>query len=293
MKDILYKEILEEVNNIEIIDTHEHIMSLEEVNQESQHLFRLFENSYANLDFISAGMPPDTWNKKNLYQILTVFKKYYPKVALTTFVRNISRSLYDLYGIESDKISEDNYKESSIKIRDSYKRSDWYEYVLRDKTKIKISLLDSFWNVENICFDKNLFIPVLRTNAFILGRKYISPFPQGKLEHSTIERISKSWGADLDCFESYIDIIDTAITKYKRLGCPAIKIGTAYQRSLHFEKISTKDAKSIYKKNPGKLDFINQKKLQDFMAHYLIQKAGKEVMVIQTHIVPLQGMGAL
>ena len=54
-----YQTLLDRIQEIEIIDTHEHILSQEDVRKDPLHLFRLFENSYARLDFTSAGMPVD------------------------------------------------------------------------------------------------------------------------------------------------------------------------------------------------------------------------------------------
>ena len=248
MNDILYKKILTEINEIKIIDTHEHIMSLTEVNKEQQNVFKMFENSYANLDLISSGMPPGTFNKKNLDDIWQIFKKYQEKTSMTTFFRNIIRALKDLYDLDDDMLSDNTYQVLSKKIEEAYQKQDWYRYVLKEKSKIEVSLLDSFWNVENFQFDKSLFLPVLRTNPFILGREYISSFTKGKRSHSTIEDISEAWCFNIDHFESYLDLISTAIRKYKNNGCPAVKIGTAYERSLYFEKIPINLAKSIYKK---------------------------------------------
>ena len=283
MENILYKEILEKINDMEIIDTHEHIRSQEEVNRESINVFRVFENSYARLDYISAGMPPKIWSKDDIKEIWKTFKEYQKKVSLTTFVKNIIRSLQDLYGLEGDFITEDNWLDLSEKIKEAYQRNDWYNYVLKKQAKFKISLLDSSWSVEKFDYDKSLFIPILRTNPFILGRKYTSPFVKGKYVRTSIEKISESWKIKIDDFESYMTIVDTAIQKYKKMGCPAIKIATAYQRSLYFEKVSRNTAASIYAKNPETITPDEQKKLQDYITHYLIQKATEENMVVQIH----------
>ncbi|MDD4362815.1 MAG: hypothetical protein PHD33_01205, partial [Atribacterota bacterium] len=277
------RDIFSEICKMEIIDTHEHIMSQEEVKEEVVHLFKVFENSYANLDLISAGMSPDIWEKKNLVEIWEEFKKYQPHVLLTTFVKNILYSLKELYGLNTGEIKEDNYQEISEKITDSYNSNNWYKYVLKEKANIKISMLDAFWNVENFNYDRELFIPVLRTNAFILGREYSSPFPKGKWAHSTIESISEAWGVSIDDFESYLEIIKLAIKKYKKIGCPAVKIGTAYHRSLYFEKTDKREAAVIYKKDPKRISLSEQKKLQDFMAHYIIHPATSAEMAVQIH----------
>jgi len=117
----------------------------------------------------------------------------------------------------------------------------------------------------------------------ILGRKYIPPFANALFGHTTIEKIAQAWNISLDDFESYQSIVDIAIQKYKKKSSPAIKIATAYARSLYFEKVPKNEAKLIYAKDPAIVTFDEQKKLQDYMAHYIIQKATEENLPVQIH----------
>jgi len=278
-----YNTILEQINEIEIIDTHEHIMSQEEINQEPVNIFKVFENSYAKYDFNSAGFPQEIWKRKDPKEIWKIFKEFQKKISLTSFTRNVIRFLQDLYGLEGDFITDDNWIILSKKVKEAYKDENWYNYVLKKRSKFKISFLDSYWSVEKFNYDPKFFIPVLRTDAMILGRKYIPPFANTLFGHTTIEKIAQVWNISLDDFESFQSIVDIAIQKYKKKNCPAIKIATAYVRSLYFEKVPKNKAKLIYAKDLATVTFDEQKKLQDYMAHYIIQKATKENLPVQIH----------
>ena len=283
MKDRLYTKLLERIQEIEIIDTHEHIMRQEEVRKEGLNLFRVFEYSYARLDFTSAGMPPEVWEKDNAREIWAVWRGFQEQVGLTCFFKNIIRALQDLYGLEGNRITEDNWPELSEKIVKAYERRDWYEYVLNKRVKVRISFLDNFWSVGKFAFDPAIFVPVLRTNPLILGRGFVSQYPKGKFAHTLVEELAREWEISLEDFESYLMLIDTAIRKYKGHGALAVKIGTAYERSLFFEKVSRDEAARLYAKAPTELSANEQKKLQDFMAHYVIQKATQEDLPVQIH----------
>lgn len=279
----LYNKILEQINEIEIIDTHEHIRSQEEINQGPVHLFKVFEKSYARRDYNSAGFPQEIWQRQDPKEIWKSFKEFQKKVSLTTFNRSTIRFLHDLYGLEGEFITEDNWIELSEKVKKAYKNKNWYNYVLKKRSKFKISFLDSFWSVERFNYNPKFFIPILRADAMILGRKYIPPNADVLYEHTTIEKLSHAWNISLDDFESYQSVVDIAIQKYKKRGSPAIKIGTAYVRSLYFEKVPRNEAKLIYAKDPGKITPNDQKKLQDYMFHYIIQKATEEKLPVQIH----------
>ncbi len=278
-----YGTLLERIQEIDIIDTHEHILRREDVLQDPLHLFRVFENSYARLDLTSAGMPPETWQAPESNALWRTFKMYQRHVDQTCFYRNIIRSLQDLYGLKGDRITEKNWPELSEKVQAMYQRQDWYAYVLRQKARFAISMLDTFWSVEAFAFDPDLFVPVLRTNPLILGRRFVSRFPKGLKPPTTVETLANEWKITLDDLDAYLALVDLAIGKYKTQGAPAVKIGTAYERILFFEKVSKNEAARLYGKRPETLTPREQKRLQDFVAHYTIRQATTHGLPVQIH----------
>jgi hypothetical protein len=277
------EDLLESLREMEIIDTHEHIMSLQEVKQEPLHLFRVFENSYARLDFTTAGMPPEVWQEEDPEDIWAVWKTFQDRVGLTSFVKNIIRALQDLYGLQGSTITQDNWRELSERVIEAYENQAWYFYVLKQRARFRVSFLDKFWSVEKFDHDPELFAPVLRTNPFILGRGFVSGYPLGKVLHTAVEEVARQWGFGLKTFESYLSLIDTAIQRYRDHGAPAVKIGTAYERSLFFENISRDVAARLYARNPVDLSKDEQRKLQDFMAHHVVRKATEAGLPVQIH----------
>jgi len=278
-----YETLFEKIREIEIIDTHEHILSREDVLRDPLHLFKVFENSYARLDFTSAGMPMEAWQSSDPASVWNVFKTYQRHVESTCFFRNIIRALQDLYGLKGDRITETDWPELSERVQAAYQRKDWYHEVLGKKARFKTSLLDTFWSVEAFAFDPDLFVPVLRTNPLILGRQFVSLFPKGLKPPTTVEILSDAWKVTIDGFEAYLALIDLAIKKYKAQGAPAVKIGTAYERILFFDKVSRNEAARLYVKRPGSPAPDDQKRLQDFMAHYIIRRATAEGLPVQIH----------
>jgi predicted TIM-barrel fold metal-dependent hydrolase len=100
---------------------------------------------------------------------------------------------------------------------------------------------------------------------------------------TTVEDLAREWDVDLEEFESYLSLIDTAIRKYKGRGAPAVKIGTAYERTLLFERVSRDEAARLYARPSTELTLDERKKLQDFMAHYVIGRATEENLPVQIH----------
>jgi len=279
----LEKQLLDEINKIKIIDTHEHLMERQEIIDQGVGVPELFKYSYTYLDLLNSGMPKDIFKNKDNNEIWEMLEDYQKKLKLTSSMRTLTRSLKDLYGFDKGMVTRDNWQHIDNVIKEAYKNKDWYREILQDKCNFSISLLDHYWNVDKIPYNSKYFLPILRVDPFILGRKYKSPYPEEQNSHTTVEEISKEWGVNINTFDEYIALVDMSIKKYKHFGCPAIKICTAYERSLLFEVCEEHVARKLYSKNPDVLSSEEREKLQNYMAHYIIKEAMKNDMPIQIH----------
>jgi hypothetical protein len=57
------ERLREEIDQIPIVDTHEHILPRKEVLKTQVDLFAFLERSYLNADLVSAGMPVGAWER--------------------------------------------------------------------------------------------------------------------------------------------------------------------------------------------------------------------------------------
>ncbi|HHT01614.1 MAG TPA: amidohydrolase family protein [Firmicutes bacterium] len=277
-------DLLDAIWNIPIADSHEHIMSMAEVKQDPVNLFKVFMNSYARLDLVSAGMPPQAQDLDHDPEAMwPVFEKYQPYVLQTSYYRNIIRALQGLYGLKEDRLTAENWRSLSERVTAAYERDDWYHHVLREQGNVQVSLLDTFWSVDQFTFDPSLFRPVLRTNPLIFGRGFQSAYPKGRVEHTKVEDVAAAFDCPLDTFADYLAMIRTVIKRYKEAGAPAVKIGTAYERTLDFRPVPDDEAAALYAKQPAGLSETENRRLQDFMARYIITVASEEGLPIQIH----------
>jgi predicted TIM-barrel fold metal-dependent hydrolase len=65
----------------------------------------------------------------------------------------------------------------------------------------------------------------------------------------------------------------------------------AYSRTLYYEDIPYEEAKDLYSRPSGSLTNAEAKKLQDFMFHWVIQKATEHELPVQIHTGYLAGNG--
>ena len=279
----LIADIYQALTKIPLIDCHEHILEYASAKNETLGALETISRSYAALDFIAAGMEPDIWKSEDRELVWKYFTRYQPYVRNTNFYKCVIRTLKDLFGLESTQLDRQQEKQITQKIQAAYARNDWYEEVLKKRCNIAVSILDNYWSIEEFKHDPDFFVPSLRVDPFILGRKYNSPWVAAQNSHSTVEGIASAWSMGLDTFEAYLELIESAFSRYLAKGCPAIKICVAYERDMYFSPCSQGKAKGLYDKSSESLTAAERIELGNFMAHHIIQLAIESELPVQIH----------
>ena len=104
-------DLLDAIWNIPIADSHEHIMSMAEVKQDPVNLFKVFMNSYARLDLVSAGMPPQAQDLDVTGNVWPLFKN----INLTScrHLLPTSSGLCRIYMGSEDRLTAENWRSLS------------------------------------------------------------------------------------------------------------------------------------------------------------------------------------
>lgn len=281
-----YQRLKNVVDEIWLVDTHEHLM-MEVARLETKiDLFYLFPH-YASSDLVSSGMSPEDLeyirNPENpLKERWNKFKPYWEKTRNTAYSKCLIIAVKDLFGI--DDINENTYEEINKKIIESNKKG-WYEYVLKEKAKIDVSILDVLdrysKGVEYITGE--YFVRVKRFDNFIR----INPKNLSSIKDYTKTSISK-----LDDLILALDIaFKKAIEEEKIIG---VKSGLAYSRILRYDDVPKVEAEKVFNKIfllKEKVSDEETKKLEDFMMHQVIQHAIKYNLPIQIHTGLQEGNG--
>ncbi|MCJ7679343.1 MAG: amidohydrolase family protein [Candidatus Aminicenantes bacterium] len=115
----------------------------------------------------------------------------------------------------------------------------------------------------------------------------VSPEFKRSLDHYSerVNNLSASLRAPVGDFIDYLRFVDRILADYGRQGAVALKVASAYIRSLHFDDPSFEDAASVYRMGlEGRLwDKSDYKRLQDFIARHIFLKAGELNLPIHFH----------
>ncbi len=274
----VYERIKKAVDNIWLINTHEHLISEDGRLTLTTDLFYLL-NSYVKHDLISSGMKEEDLEfvlepDNPLEERWDKFHPYWEKTKNTGYALCLTIAVRDLFGIED--INENTYKELNEILLASNKKG-WYKYVLKDRALIDVSILDPLEKITKIDSNnsKEYFVKVKRFDKFVT------------INNKRINEIEKQANVKIYALTDLLNVLDAEFRKaIIEEGIVGIKSGLAYGRILYYEDVPQAEAENIFNKMFQRRQLLTideSKKLQDFMMHQVIEYASKYGLPIQIH----------
>ncbi|MCJ7473426.1 MAG: amidohydrolase family protein, partial [Actinobacteria bacterium] len=294
----LYNDILEYINTLEIIDTHEHLPCREEDRDMEADVLKEFLGHYFSRDLISAGLPMQDYDRI-IEEELPIMEKwkmvepYWEVSRYTGYGRSLDIVARDIYGIE--RIDGSTIEELNEKFLKTLKPGH-FKKILKDKCKIKTSLL----NVEtqakkydpreerSIHCDKEFFSPVYRIKDLVHPNFW-----------SQIVKVEKQSGIRITSFSRWLEATETLIDKAYSMGAVALKNGLAYVRTLKYERVERSIAEEEFNRifntkhmpDWGDRPAPTGKAFQDYMFHFILDIANRKNLIVQIHTGIQEGSG--
>ncbi|OQA21750.1 MAG: Uronate isomerase [Actinobacteria bacterium ADurb.Bin346] len=289
----LFNQISESVSPMPVFDTHEHLMHEEERRQNSLDVFYLFSH-YVASDLGSSGMTESDYNRLfdqsiDISKRWEIFFPHFENVKNTSYTKIVLESIKDLFGIE--ELNENTYIELSKKLEDT-KKINWYDKVLNEKSNIR-HMLNFIENMPGI----NNQEPQARKDM-VAVKNFEDIICICCMED--IFRLEQKYSVSIYSLKDYLSLIDRVFEESADTGYKVLKIVIAYFRTINFEETSLYDAEIVFSrifklKDYGffeRVDFLSKdelKPLQDFLVHYIIQKAIAREWPVQIHTGLLNG----
>ena len=286
-----YETIREYVDSLHIIDTHEHLPksgadSAARAMNPRWDILSEYLLHYMSSDLRSAGLPAADLSKTvcadtPIETRWALVEPYWNAVRHTGYARALDLTVRDLYGVPG--LHRDTIAEADKKFRAANTNANWYETVLKDKSKIIISLLDS-----NLDCDPRYFRSVFRLEPYFFPRQW-----------DEVRQVEQSYGSAIHCFEDWLDACAAAIENAVAKGVAAYKIGMAYKRSLAVERPVRHEAEAAFNEFFKALrapewsskPLCAPKAFQDYMLHFILARITKRGLPVQVHTGLLEGNG--
>lgn len=296
-KSASYSELKRFIDDLWIVDTHEHLVP--ETNRVLSEVDPLstFLNQYVSSDLVSSGMSHDDLEmirdpSMPLKERWEIFAPHWRLIQKTGYSRAIKIAVRDLYGF--DGITDENYFELTKKMRLANKKG-LYKWVLRDKSKIEFSIIDPLLG----SLDSSQS-PLKQYNCCSLVFTYRFEDFLLLLDRSSLESLSAKCGIAIHSLSDLVKAFEIAFGEAsKSLVC--VKIALAYNRPIFFEKTTFNEAEKAFNKLssqrlfrrvtvdggrrtlPEGVPAEEMKTFQDFMVHRLIHLAIKHNLPVQIH----------
>lgn len=296
------EQIRKAVNEVRLIDTHEHLQREENRLKTEVDALSVFFLQYASSDLISSGLSYRDYQtildpRKPLEDRWKTFFPFWENIQNTAYAKALKIASRDLYG---EEINERTYQQISKRMKEANKKG-LYKWVLKDRAAIDISLQDTllkpetyaYWNTPPVTklleVDKEFFIPVHRFQDFTLIQ-----------DRSDIEGIACRRGTTI---HTLTDLVKNLEMEFRELSqkIAAVKLWLGYRRPIRFEKATFAEAEEVFNQIfsqttfdrmelegvrmtvPEDLSLDEAKPLHDFMVHKVIQLAGEYSIPVQIH----------
>jgi len=272
-----FNKIYDFVKNLEIIDTHEHLPPKEEDRDWNADVLSEYFAQYIKDDLISSGMTPET-HAKILDVNLPLIKRwellepYWNNCKNTGYASVVKIAARDLHGVND--ISRDTIERLNNSFKKELKPGN-FKKILKEKSKIKISLLDT-----HLDCDKSLFKNVIRFDHFVM--------PDSR---ETIKVIESDTGIKIHTFNDWLEACKFSLNKAFENGVTGLKSALAYHRTLLYKRVTKAEAEKdffdIFKSELypewSYCPVVVNKNFQDFMMHFILHHANKKGITYQFH----------
>ncbi|GAB4348485.1 MAG: hypothetical protein Kow0099_31060 [Candidatus Abyssubacteria bacterium] len=288
MKDELAKKLFAQIEQIHIIDTHEHLMNRQMLCDLGFNLIHAFEFEYLRDDLQTLGMDPNLLLGRAsepdslIPELLPLLKQ----TRNTTYFRALFRAFRDLHGLVGDCLEPVALHAASRSISAAYEKSDWYPRVIRDTCRIRYLLRDMDYLVAEDDFVK----PVIRMDSYlILRHRHLLQSWLEKDPLFALRLTEAGYQERVRTFDDYLAVMDADFRKALEFGAVAIKVGIAYNRTLQFDEVPIDEANLIFQLPDEKTTWTDIKRFQDFIMFRIIETAAGHNLPVQIHTGLLAG----
>ncbi|HOK56553.1 MAG TPA: amidohydrolase family protein [bacterium] len=269
------EKLLEKMENLEIIDAHEHLPPERIRIEKETDVFILFSH-YTHGDLLRAGMSEEQYKSLFNHEIplekrWKIFLPFWKKIRYTSYSKAVLLSLKKFYGF--DDINDGNYYEISEKIKEFNKKG-IYKKVLRDTCKIKFALTQC-GTTET---ESEILIPLMPLNK------------NGEMD--TLENLTKSPYNE----KNRIKAIDDLIEEYKKYILKSKENGAVGFKTMAFPFgiPDRKKARDLFNRiMKGKIkkieapvlppSIIGTNPIFDYVHDEIIKFVGEQNLVIAVH----------
>ncbi len=236
-----YRRVKASLDAVRAIDTHDHLWPfdklpgyVETARGRGMNLSSLWRNSY-----LGWYNPITPWKSGGSFDEWWARAKHdFDNARATSFYRYQLPAFQDLYGIDFDRITDEQARSLNDRIFENYKDATWLTHVVRERANIELMFNDPYW--ARFSFKTTYPWEVLVFNVTTLVRGFHSS--EFKSADDDPFAFARGEGLSMGSLDDYLAVLERLFVKAKAAGAACLKTTLAYQRSLRFENVSRERA---------------------------------------------------
>lgn len=277
-----YKRIKTHLDAIPAIDTHDHLWPFDKLpgfveteNGKGMNLSSLWRNSYFTwihpvTPWTAGGKFDDWWPKA---------KHDFDNARATSFYRYQLPAFQDLYGIDFDRITDEQAKDLNNRIFRNYLDQRWLYEVVTEKANIELMFNDPYWARFDFPKDYPFVVVVFNVTTLVRG------FHPSEFTATADDpyHFAKKKSLKMDSLDDYLVVLDRLFQEGKEKGAVCLKTTLAYQRTLQFENVAKEKAAKVFGKPRSELKPEEVKDFEDYIMWRLVELSAKYELPFQIH----------
>ena len=289
--DIVYRKIRDHAGQVKVINTHEHQHWPEEYGNYRFRFYHLLAASYLAADVRSAGETGLNWkliDSLSLDQLWDMYGEALNCTRTTSYYSQFVKGFRKLYDFNDLFFTQNNIEGLSRQIEAKYKDyRKWFDEAFR-RAGFELMFIDQFWKPFNMEIDKDHFALAFNINALVSAS---SRKPEKERAQEGLYKEAASAGFIINNLDDYLKFCEHLFEMNVEKNAVCIKNSQAYSRTLFYENVPYEEARALFEKPSGSLTASEAKKIEDFMFHWILQKAVENDLPVQIHTGYLAGNG--
>ncbi|MEM2791965.1 MAG: amidohydrolase family protein [Candidatus Bathyarchaeia archaeon] len=285
----MYEEILKIVEQIPVVDSHEHL-AIPSSYTAPREPIALLLRGYFPSDLLSAGMSPKELQTLQNDEVSTeekwpIFRKYWVKTEHTAYAREVKHTLR-IYGEETLNL------ESLKRLSQKMNRLTGDRIVeFLDSLNIKAALVDILGSLDTL---KRLLKGEVKLPECYKPLIPLPIFHEPVRSFYNIQSIAEVAGRTVTCLDEFLEAVKEIFKRLKECGVVGVKDQSAYYRRIDFNLSRRNEAERLFNKclrDPNNsLGWPEAKPLDDFLFHQYMRYARELNLPVQIHTGHMAGI---
>ena len=267
----LRQRLLDHMQGLRTVDCHSHTALSTEYAAQELGLFNLmayFARDIGGIREQGLVPPPADGTDESRWQEL---KAILARSRNVSYWRHNVVMYQELFGLEGDDLTDENWRGVHQAIQDNTRQPDWYRHVTEDVCQVRTQVKNIPWFED---WEPQYFTAILRMeSALVLYQEK----ERGELSQAT--------GMDIVDLKTAKRALVALTSRYQSRGAVGIKLAHAYRRTLASDPVPEADAERLFARAVGGDDLTpaDKKAIEDHLIYFLADVAGQDDLVFQIH----------